>query len=101
MARVTKYMIASIGVNRCSHCGAGLAKVDVLTRTQRRIYETIRANPGLKAKELTLLVYGRIYVDPNAIGVHVHGINRRLRPQGVQIQNRRGSGQGYSVVTLP
>ena len=86
---------------RCPSCGrviaSGIAPNDLaLPQIKRRIFDAVRARPGISAEVLRGLVWVN---DPNGgpedrkvLHVHVNQLNTLLRPHGFQIRGHQTFG---------
>ncbi|WP_305968577.1 MULTISPECIES: hypothetical protein [unclassified Mameliella] len=94
---------------RCPSCGQPFeadrvaAARDVLSPTQRRIFDVIRENPDFQIEQIANRVWED---DPNGGPLHAHGnisaqicyANKRLEPLGLRIAaSHRGIGATYSI----
>jgi hypothetical protein len=89
-------MNTRVHITCCPGCGRPVPRDDLdLPRIKRRIYDAVSRHPGISAEHLRRLIWAD---DPNGgpenfklIHVHVHQLNRRLRPYGIEV---RGSVSG-------
>jgi hypothetical protein len=87
----------------CPCCGArSIPRGLVLPPIKRRIFDAVQRRPGIGAEALRDRIWA---ADPNGgpedrkvLHVHVHQLNRLLRPHGIRV---RGSASGgYRVVNI-
>lgn len=94
----------------CPACGLPVDERYVadppLSGIKLRIYNLVRARPGITSDELADMVYaGYLNVGPDSgrkvIHVHINQINRCLRSIGSQVRIRGSRYYGYRVIREP
>ena len=81
----------------CQCCGQSIENVREgvrLTPLKARIFDLIKARPGITQEELCWIVYG-VNAQAGQIGGHVHQIRNLLKGTGVIVQGVPHN--GYSV----
>jgi hypothetical protein len=88
----------------CPSCGAIVPPKIALSRTGRRIFDAVKAHPGILAENLRDIVWAD---DPSggpesrhAIYAHVFILNKRLAAHGLAVRAERGGPAGYRIVCV-
>lgn len=73
----------------CPTCNRPLpTEPDGLTPTQRKIFRMVSESGEVHSERLYAALFSGTRADPKGIDVHIHQLNKRLRPRGLVIRRR-------------